>query len=134
MRRDGFLFAPVPADGVRVVHEADGEERTLASDIEVADGFLSQGLGLMFRRSIPDDYALVFPFSRVRKRGLHMVCVPFDIDTVWLVDDEVEQVKRLSAWTGHGRARADTVIEMPAGAADSVETGDTVRVEGYDSA
>jgi hypothetical protein len=124
------LFAPVPADGVRVVHVVDGDERTLASDVEVADGLLSKGVGLMFRRSIPDDYALVFPFSKTRKRGLHMVCVPFDIDAVWLVDDEVQQVKRLSAWTGHGRARADMVIEMPAGAADYVETGDTVRVEG----
>jgi uncharacterized membrane protein (UPF0127 family) len=119
---------------VRVVHEADGEERTLASDVELADGLLSKGLGLMFRRSIPDDYALVFPFSKPRKRGLHMVCVPFDIDAVWLVDGEVQQVKRLSAWTGHGRARADMVIEMPAGAADGIETEDTVRVEGYDRA
>ncbi|WP_336136203.1 DUF192 domain-containing protein [Natronomonas amylolytica] len=119
---------------MRVVHEVDGEKRTLASDVELADGLLSQGLGLMFRRSIPDDYALVFPFSKPRQRGLHMVCVPFDIDTVWLVDDEVQQVKRLSAWTGHGRARADTVIEMPADAAAGVETGDRVRIEGHDRA
>jgi uncharacterized membrane protein (UPF0127 family) len=130
----GFLSAAGPAGDVRVVHEADGEERTLASDVELADGLLSQGLGLMFRRSIPDDYALVFPFSRATKRGLHMVCVPFDIDALWLHGGEVQQVKRLSAWTGHGRARADMVIEMPAGAADGIETGDTVRVEGYERA
>lgn len=115
---------------MRVVHEADGEERTLADDVEVADGLVSQGLGLMFRRSIPDDYALVFPFAGVGKRGLHMVCVPFDIDAIWLVDGEVTAVKTLSAWTGIGRARADTVVELPAGAADGVEAGDTVRIEG----
>ncbi len=113
---------------MRVVHEADGEGRTLATTVAVADGLLSQGLGLMFRRSIPDDYALVFPFSRSSKRGLHMVCVPFDIDAVWLVDERVEAVKRLNAWFGHGRARADTILELPAGAADGVEVGDVVRV------
>ena len=118
---------------MKVVHEpADGASRTLATDVDVADGIVSQGLGLMFRRSIPDDYALVFPFARTSKRGLHMLCVPFDIDAVWLVDGEVEAVKRLSAWTGRGRATADTVIEMPAGAADGVEPGDRIRVEGLD--
>lgn len=125
-----FLSRGDSPDGVRVVHEIDGTERTLATDVDVADGLLSQGLGLMFRRSIPDDYALVFPFGRVSKRGLHMLCVPFDIDAVWVVGDEVQAVKRLSAWTGHGRAKADTVIELPAGAADGVEAGDTVRIEG----
>ena len=121
--------AAVPFRGVRVVH-TDGGERVVASDVDVADGLLSKARGLMFRRSVPDDYALVFPFPRVRRRSLHMVCVPFDIDAVWLVDGEVRQVRRLSAWTGLGWGRADTVVELPAGAADGVETGDAVRVEG----
>jgi uncharacterized membrane protein (UPF0127 family) len=80
----------------------------------------------MFRRSVPGDYALVFPFRRAATRGLHMVFVPFALDAVWTVDGEVTAVKRLSAWTGHGRARADTVYELPAGAADDVRVGDRV--------
>ncbi len=119
------LFDPF----VRVVHETPSGERTLATNVELAEGIVSQGLGLMFRRSIPDDYALVFPFSGVSKRGLHMVFVPFDIDAIWLVDGEVRARKRLSAWTGYGRAKADTVIELPAGAADGVSVGDAVRLE-----
>ena len=115
---------------MRVVHAGDGGERVLASDVEVADGLVSKGLGLMFRRSIPDGYALVFPFGRAGKRSLHMVAVPFDIDALWLADGEVQQVSRLSAWTGLGRCRADTVVELPAGAAEDVEPGDTVRVAG----
>lgn len=114
---------------MRVVHEpVAGGERTLATTVEFADGLVSQGVGLMFRRSIPDDYALVFRFGRVTTRGLHMVFVPFDIDAVWLVDREVQAVERLPAWRGTGRAKADTVLELPAGAADRVEPGDTVRV------
>jgi uncharacterized membrane protein (UPF0127 family) len=114
---------------VRVVHDSDGTERTIATDVSVADGIVSKGLGLMFRRSVPEGYALVFEFSGGSKRGLHMLCVPFDIDAVWLVDGEVQAVERLGAWTGRGRALADTVIELPAGAADGVAPGDTVRVE-----
>ena len=114
---------------VRLVHHPwDGPERTLATDVEVADSFLSRARGLMFRRSVPDGYALVFPFGRPVTRGLHMVCVPFDIDAVWLVDGEVEAVKRLRAWRGYGRARGDTVVELPAGAAAGVEAGDRVGV------
>ncbi len=115
---------------MRVVHETADGKRTLASDVDVADGIVSQGLGLMFRRSISDDYALVFPFSGVSKRGLHMVFVPFDIDAIWLLNGTVEATKRLRAWRGYGRAKADTVIELPAGAASGVSPGDAVGIEG----
>lgn len=114
---------------MRLVHEpAGGEPRVLATEVDSADGFLTRARGLMFRRSIPEDYALVFHFGRPANRGLHMVFVPFPIDAVWLVDGEVTATERLAAWTGRGRAEADTVIELPAGAADDVEVGDAVRV------
>jgi uncharacterized membrane protein (UPF0127 family) len=115
---------------VRVVHRPAGtdKERPIATTVEFADGLFSQGIGLMFRRSIPDDYALVFRFGTVRKRGLHMVFVPFDIDAVWLVDGEVTTTKRLQAWRSRGSNRADTVLELSAGAAEGVEPGDEIRV------
>ena len=113
---------------MRLEHRTESTARTLATDIEVADTFLSRARGLMFRRSVPDDYALVFEFGDADTRTLHMVFVPFDIDAVWLADDEVVQTKRLRAWRGLGAAVADTVIELPAGAAAGVEVGDTVRV------
>jgi uncharacterized membrane protein (UPF0127 family) len=112
---------------VRLRHRpADAEPTDLATDVEVADSVLARARGLMFRRSVPEDYALVFPFDRVRRRGLHMVFVPFPIDAVWLVDGEVTATARLRPWIGHGAARADTVIELPAGAAAAVEPGDEV--------
>jgi len=111
----------------RIVHDGD---RVLATDVTVANSFLAKARGLMFRRSFPDGSALVFPFSRLSPQTLHMVGVPFDIDALWLRDGRVERVARLSAWTGLGRATADTVIELPAGAADGVDEGDVVRIEG----
>jgi len=83
----------------------------------------------MFRRSIPDDYSLVFPFDGVGRRDVHMLFVPFPIDALWLVEGEVERMKRLRPWVGLGIARADTLIELPAGAASEVEPGDSVTVE-----
>jgi uncharacterized membrane protein (UPF0127 family) len=113
---------------VRVEHDDSGDTRALATDVDVADTFLSRARGLMFRRSVPDDYAMVFTFDDADERDLHMVFVPFDLDALWLVDDEVREKKRLRAWRGLGAAVADTVVELPAGAADDVEVGDSVRI------
>jgi len=110
---------------VRVLHDGD----VLASQVDVADTTLTRARGLMFRRSIPDDYGLVFRFDDVGRRDVHMLFVPFPIDALWLVDGRVEQVSRLRPWIGLGSARADTLIELPAGAADGIMAGDTVTAE-----
>lgn len=117
---------------MRVVHERETgtrPERVLATNVDVADGPFSQARGLMFRRSVPDEYALVFSFDRQARRGLHMLFVPFDIDAIWLTGEVVQQVARLSAWVGRDRAVADTVLELPEGAAAGVDAGDRVRIE-----
>lgn len=119
---------------MRLVHrrgpsdDLSPSEDVLATDIEIAATFVSQARGLMFRRSIPDEYALVFQFDEPASRDLHMVFVPFAIDAVWLVETEVVAVKRLRPWIGLGRGTAETIIELPAGAAEDVEPGDTVEL------
>lgn len=113
-----------------VHHPRGGEPTTLATTVDVARGYLEQTRGLMFRRSIPDDYALVFEFSRPGRRSVHMLFVPFPLDVLWLEEDRVRQVRRLPAWTGTGRGRADRLVELPAGAAAAVSPGDTVRLVG----
>lgn len=108
--------------------KADGED-VLAGRAVVAATVVSETLGLMFKRNIETGSGLIFDFDQVADvRALHMVFVRFDVDALWLVEDEVRQVERLEAWTGRGRAKADTVVELPAGAADGVSVGDTVRV------
>ena len=42
-----------------LIHEQGDSRETLASDVERAESRLTQARGLMFRRSIPDGYALV---------------------------------------------------------------------------
>jgi len=106
------------------------EGTVVARDYDVADGFLSRARGLMFRRSIPDDYALVFEFSRERRANLHMLFVPFDIDVIF-ADSEgvVTQVRTLPAWKGTASSRAATVVETAAGSAEGVDEGDTLVVD-----
>lgn len=101
----------------------------VAGQVEVADSKLAQAKGLMFRRSIPDEYALVFPFDDVEQRSVHMLFVPFPITVVWVVNGQVEAVKRLAPWIGIARARADTLLELPEAAIDGIDVGDEVRIE-----
>lgn len=114
---------------MQVVQDPDGRRRTLASDVDLADSFRAQTVGLMGRSSLPEEYALVFRFDDASRRVVHMLFVRVALDVVWLRDDEVIKVQRLSPWTGLGYAKADAMIELPAGAAEDVEPGDTVVVE-----
>lgn len=113
---------------MRVVHTTEDEQFTLANTVDTADSFLSQARGLMFRRSIPDDYALAFRFDDERARDIHMLFVPFPLDVVWACDGVVRRVERLSSWTGFARAQADAIFELPAGSAVDVREGDTVQL------
>ncbi|WP_436931105.1 DUF192 domain-containing protein [Halosimplex halobium] len=115
---------------MRLVHEpADGDPRTLATDVERADSLLKKVKGLMGKSSLPDGYALVFEFGRTGYRDVHMLFVRTPLDVVWLRDDEVVQVKTLAPWRGTGVAKADCFVELPGGAADGVEPGDRVFLD-----
>ncbi|WP_418281231.1 DUF192 domain-containing protein [Halorubrum sp. DTA98] len=117
---------------MRLVHrpldDCGSQEHVLATDVDVAASTLAQARGLMFRTSIPDGYALVFPFDRSKARDLHMLFVPFAIDALWVSETEVTHKKRLAPFVGLGRGTADTVVELPAGAAADVSVGDRVEL------
>lgn len=108
---------------------ASSEPRTLATTVETADTFLARARGLMLRRSVPEDFALVFRFDGAATRRVHTLFVAFPLDVLWVADDTVRRVERLHPWRGYGAARADTLVELPAGGATGVEPGDRVRVE-----
>ncbi|WP_129114854.1 DUF192 domain-containing protein [Halegenticoccus tardaugens] len=113
---------------MRLVHRHDGTERVLASRVETADSLLAKARGLMFRRSLADDRALVFRFDAPATRSLHMAFVPFPIDALWLVEGEVTRKRRLRAWADLAWGTADAIVELPAGAADGVREGDVVEL------
>ncbi|WP_049922123.1 DUF192 domain-containing protein [Halopiger djelfimassiliensis] len=117
---------------MRIAHysDPDGEADLLATNVDLADSIIPRARGLMFRRSIPDDYALAFRFDAATTRDVHMLFVPFPIDVVWVVDGVVERVERLRPWLGFARETADTIVELPAGTATDVEPGDRLVLEG----
>jgi hypothetical protein len=120
----------------RVVHDpVNGGEQVLATKVELAESTLARARGLMFRSSLPEGYALVMEmgsglFGRPGRQVVHMLFVRFPIDVVWLVESEVQRVARMRPWRSLASARADRILELPAGAASGVEPGDTVRVVG----
>ncbi|MHB9288517.1 DUF192 domain-containing protein [Halobacteriales archaeon Cl-PHB] len=130
---------------MRVVHEPASEDGTapeavLATTVEVADSLRSQVMGLRFRDNLAADHALLIEVpdsllsfsSGPSAATVDMLGVGFPIDVCWLVDGEVTLVKTLRPWLGLGKAPADTVLELPAGATEAVSVGDRVRVEGRD--
>lgn len=119
----------VVVDDVRVVYDPDGENRVLATTVETADSLIARTRGLMFRRSLPDEYALAFRFSRARPRDIHMLFVFVPLDVVWVVDGVIERVERLRPWTGFARANADLILEFPAGSTRGVEPGTRLVLE-----
>lgn len=123
-----------------VVHEPEdtlgeggSEPRVLTDDVEVADSTLSQMRGLMFRSDIPG--ALVMEvgggFSLTGgppRQFVHMLFVREPLDVIWLAGDEVQKVARMHPWRSVGMAKADRILELPAGDAEGVNVGDTVEV------
>ncbi|MFB6093972.1 MAG: DUF192 domain-containing protein [Halanaeroarchaeum sp.] len=109
-------------------HERDGESRTVARNVDTADSTLAQLRGLMFRRSLPDEYALVFRFDEAEPRDVHMLFVFVPLDVLFLVDGRVTRRERLPPWTGRATDRADTLVELPAGGAAGIEEGDRVTL------
>lgn len=93
---------------------------------EIATSTLAKMRGHMFRTNPPEE-PLVFKFESPKRRGIHMLFVPFPLDVIWVVDGTVIRSETLSAWTGIGMARADTIVELPAGTVD-VEVGDSITV------
>ena len=65
-------------------NETTGE--TVVQRLEVCDTFLSRGRGLMFRRPLNENEALLFVESResIAATSIHMFFVFFPIAVIWL--------------------------------------------------
>ncbi|WP_292487654.1 DUF192 domain-containing protein [Methanohalobium sp.] len=89
--------------------------KTIASDVEFATTFFSQSRGLMFKKNIPDDYALVFVFDKPIKTSIHMLFVRFPIDVLFLDDNKrIIKSTNLKPWLGTSSSEKEVkyIIEM----------------------
>lgn len=90
----------------------------IATRVEHAGTLIGQMIGLMFRRSIPQDYALIFDMRWEQYIGIHMLFVPFPIDLLYLDSNrQIVDLRHMRAWTGIATSKkpARYAIEMPDG-------------------
>jgi uncharacterized membrane protein (UPF0127 family) len=81
---------------------------------ERANSFFSQILGLMFRFKIKKP--LIFNIKNKRCGEVHMCFVPFDIDIIFLNDNDIIiETDSLKSWTGKidYNKNVNTIIEFP---------------------
>ncbi len=105
--------------------------RIISSDVELADTFVKQVIGLMFRQSFSG--AMVFDMGREAYEGIHMLFVLFPIDVVFLDWNKniIDLKKNLRPWTGSAfpKSRFRYAVELPAGAIDKagLKVGDQLQ-------
>lgn len=89
----------------------------IANDIKFAKNPFSQILGLMFRKSIHNGFAMIFSMKRPSSVRVHMLFMMFPIDVIFLDrDKKITGLTRLDPWTGYRSMKnIRYVIEMKAG-------------------
>lgn len=91
----------------------------IASDVEFARSIISQVIGLMFRRSIPESYAMIFEVGREERVDIHTFFVRFSIDLLFLDRDKkvVEVKENMRPWLDiyFPKNKAYYIIELPGG-------------------
>jgi len=111
----------------RLVNVTSGT--VLVEDLELADTWWRRFRGLMMRRRLaPDSGLLIAPCA-----SIHMMWMLFPIDAIWL--DREHRVMKVSRaippWLGAARGgkSSHAVVELPRGAAATVQRGDQLSVE-----
>ncbi|MCS3923482.1 DUF192 domain-containing protein [Methanosalsum natronophilum] len=102
----------------------------VSSHVEIADTLYKQIKGLMFRKNIDNDYALLFILEKEKFSSVHMLFVNFPIDVLFL--DENKKILNISSirpWIGFSySSKTKYIIEMKAGEARKkrLEIGETL--------
>lgn len=105
----------------------------LASKAKIVKSFFAKARGLMFARWLKPGSALVFEFDKESKidTAVHMLFVFFKIDVLWLNSEGVvvDLRRGLTPFVGFAKPkkRAKFVVELPAGAAKTVNEGDKLE-------
>jgi uncharacterized membrane protein (UPF0127 family) len=99
----------------------------VASEVEFARSFLKQAIGLMFRKSIPESYAMIFEVGREERVDIHTFFVRFPIDLIFLDRDKkvVEVKENMRPWLDmyFPKNKAYYIIELPGGKAGKAGIG-----------
>ena len=107
--------------------------KIIASQVEFARNMFTQALGLMFRKSIPHDFALIFTLKKPKTVDVHMLCMRFPIDAIFLDNQKkIIGTASLTPWVGRKHMKGvQYLIEMNRGTVETygLAVGDTVRFD-----
>jgi len=112
---------------LQLLHVASGA--VLAGSLEKPRTFVGRGIGLMFRRSLPDGHGMLIDACN----GIHMLFMRFPIDALFL--DRFDRVKRVYrrvppwygvVWLVWG---ARKVVELPAGSLEAYDLPEGEQLE-----
>lgn len=88
-------------------------------EVEVADSETERRIGMMHRRQLGPDEAMLFVFPKARRLGFWMKNTYVDLDLAYIrADGTIAQVERLKAHdesTVPSRERVRFALEVPAG-------------------
>lgn len=106
-------------------------EQIVVEHLDLADTWWTRFRGLMMRRALPPDAGLLIEPCT----SIHMMWMRFPIDAIWLDSERrVAKVSRgIPPWIGlaRGDKGSHAVVELPRGAADSVQPGDQLAIEAH---
>lgn len=105
----------------------------IAKNIEYARSFLARMSGLMFRKAIPSDHAMIFILKEPSFVSVHMLFVFYDIDVIFLNKKKIVlDTSTLKSWTGY-KSMNDIkyILEMKAGSIDlfNIEIGGLIEFD-----
>lgn len=112
-------------------------------DLEVAETPEQQATGLMFRKSLPGDRGMLFPFKIERTARFWMKNVPISLDMIFLNGDRIVGIApnvppcNAEPCAIYGpNALVDRVIELRGGRAEElgIKIGDLISVQQLNSA
>lgn len=115
----------------KLVNKRNGE--VIVKEARIADSFFKRFLGLMFRKDMSLEEALVFHHTN----SVHTCFMRFAIDVIFL--DKNMQIckicRTLKPWRLAGSLAAKTTIEFPANklSQQDISVGDTLFIEGVDT-
>lgn len=108
----------------------------VAKNIEICKTITSQLSGLMFRKYIPPDYAMIFFMKKPSSVGIHMFFMRFHIDVIFLNEERIiVGLAHLKPWMGHKSMKnVKYIIETNPGAIEKFElsVGRKMEFEGFE--
>lgn len=127
---ENAIAAPKSLSIVRVIAQSEADDRhVLATDCHVARSRIAKSRGLMGKKPLQPDTALVFPFSSTAPRRIHTMFVRETIDVLWISQEQVTAIETMDPWSIGPKHRADMIIELPADTATSIDSGWIVRLD-----